>query len=170
MEIFYIKDVIGAGDTAYALLLCAWMAGMAAGAVVLAPRVPATLAAGAALVALAAQGAGIGIQTAWAILPLAFAGYLVGGVGNGVKNVLLRALISERVPAAFHGRAFAAYNALRNSAEFAAVGAGGVLVTALGPRAALVLAGAGPVLAALVGLLALRGARVVRARPEPARA
>ena len=157
VEIFYIKDVIGAGDSAYALVLCVWMAGMAAGAAALAPRVPAGLAAGGALVALAAQGAGMGIQAAWAILPLAFAGYLVGGVANGVKNVLLRVLISERVPAAFHGRAFAAYNALRNSAEFVAVGAGGALVTALGPRAALVIAGLGPMIAAVAGLLALRG-------------
>ena len=158
VEIFYIKDVIGAGDSAYALVLCVWMAGMAAGAAALAPRVPAGLAAGGALVALAAQGGtGMGIQAAWAILPLAFAGYLVGGVANGVKNVLLRVLISERVPAAFHGRAFAAYNALRNSAEFVAVGAGGALVTALGPRAALVIAGLGPMIAAVAGLLALRG-------------
>jgi hypothetical protein len=159
VEIFYIKDVVGASDAAYALLMCVWMAGMVCGATGLAHRVPARLAASAALVALAVQGAGMGLQATWAILPVAFAGYALGGLGHGVKNVLLRTLITARVPDAVHGRAFAAYNAARNSAELAAVGAGGVLVTALGPRAALVLAGLGPIVAALAGLSGLRGLR-----------
>ena len=60
------------------------------------------------------------------------------------------------MPEAIHGRAFAAYNAARNTAELGAVGAGGVLVSALGPRAALLLAGLGPILAAAAGLTALR--------------
>ena len=122
VEIFYLKDVVGASDAAYALLVCGWMAGHGLGATALARRVPARLVAAAALVALAVQGAGMGLQTAWAILPVAFAGYLVGGVGHGVKNVLLRALIAVRVPAAVHGRAFAAYNAARNTAELGARG------------------------------------------------
>jgi Na+/melibiose symporter-like transporter len=163
VEIFYLKDVVGAGDTAYALLVCAWMAGMVLGASALARRVPARLIAAAALVALGVQGAAIAVQAAWAILAVAFAGYLLGGVAHGVKNVLLRALIATRVPDAVHGRAFAAYSAARNAAELGAVGAGGVLVGVLGPRAALVLAGSGPVIAAVAGLVGLR----TRPRPAP---
>jgi hypothetical protein len=98
----------------------------------------------------------MGLQTAWTILPVAFAGYVIGGVGHGVKNVLLRALLTTRVPEAMHGRAFAAYNAARNAAELCAVGLGGVAVGVLGPRAALLLAGLGPVVAAVAGLNALR--------------
>ena len=112
----------------------------------------------------------MGLQTAWAVLPVAFAGYLIGGLGHGVKNVLLRALLTARVPEAVHGRAFAAYNAARNVAELVAVGAGGVLVTALGPRAALLLAGLGPILAALAGLSAHRPRWALRAELDPARA
>jgi MFS family permease len=156
VEIFYLKDVVGASDTAYALLVCAWMAGMVCGATALPRRVPAQLVASAALAAVAVQGAGMAVQTAWAILPVAFTGYLVGGLGHGVKNVLLRSLLTVRVPEAIHGRAFAAYNAARNTAELAAVGAGGVLVSALGPRAALLLAGLGPIVAAAAGLTSLR--------------
>jgi Na+/melibiose symporter-like transporter len=171
VEIFYVKDVVGASDTAYALVVCAWMAGMVFGATAVVRRIPGRLLAAAALVALAGQGAGMGVQAAAAILPLAFAGYLAGGVGHGVKNVLLRALIAARVPEAVHGRAFAAYNAARSSAELGAVGAGGVLVSALGPRAALVLAGLGPILAALAGLTALRrrGGAASRADRRPIR-
>ena len=156
VEIFYLKDVVGASDTAYALLVCAWMAGMVCGATALPRRVPAQLVASAALAAVAVQGAGMAVQTAWAILPVAFTGYLVGGLGHGVKNVLLRSLLTVRVPEAIHGRACAAYNAARNTAELAAVGAGGVLVSALGPRAALLLAGLGPIVAAAAGLTSLR--------------
>lgn len=43
--------------------------------------------------------------------------FFVGGVGHGTKTVLARALIQERVPERLHGRAFAAYNGLRNGAE-----------------------------------------------------
>lgn len=156
VEVFYIKDVVGAGDSAYALVVCAWMAGMVTGAGALAHRVKARLAATGALVALAVQGAGIALQATWAILPVTLGGYLVGGLGQGVKDVLLRALIADRVPAAAHGRAFAAYNAARSAAQFAALGAGGLLVDAVEPRGALALAGLGPVLAAAAGLTALR--------------
>ena len=165
-EIFYVKDVVGGSDTAYALVVCGWMAGMVFGATALARRVPLPLVAVAALVALAVQGAGVGLQTAAAILPLAFAGYLVGGVGHGVKNVLLRALISLRVPEAVHGRAFAAYNAARGTAELGAVATGGVLVSALGPRTALMVAGLGAIVAALAGLTALRQRADAASRPE----
>jgi Na+/melibiose symporter-like transporter len=156
VQLFYVKDVLGGGDAAYALVVCAWMAGMVLGATTLARRVPARLAAAGALVALGAQGAGIAAQTAWTVLPLAFAGYLVGGLGQGVKDVLLRALIAARTSAAVHGRAFAAYNAARNAAELAALGAAATLVGVLGPRAGLALAGLGPVLAAAAGLTVAR--------------
>lgn len=164
VEIFYVKDVVGASDSGYALVVCGWMAGMVLGAGALARRIPVRLAAPAALAALAVQGFGMGAQTAAAVLPLAFAGYLVGGVGHGVKNVLLRVLLTVRVPEAVHGRAFAAYNAARSSAELGAVAAGGVLVSALGPRAALLIAGVGPILAAAAGLVALYPPSLARAR------
>jgi Major Facilitator Superfamily len=157
VEIVYLKEVVGASDAAYALVVGAWMAGMVCGATGLARRVGAPRLAAAALLALAVQGAGMAAQTAWAVLPMAFAGYLVGGLGHGVKNVLLRALIGARVPGAVHGRAFAAYNAARNTAELVAVAAGGLLVGAVGPRAALLVAGLGPIIAAALGAVRLRG-------------
>jgi hypothetical protein len=72
------------------------------------------------------------------------------------------------VPDRLHGRAFAAYNAARNAAELGAIGAGGLLVAAIGPRPALLIAGLGPVLAGLAGLALLRGRRA--AIPAPATA
>ena len=40
----------------------------------------------------------------------------VGGMGHGVKNTLFRTLIHQSVEPAQHGRAFAAFNGLRNTA------------------------------------------------------
>jgi MFS family permease len=155
-EVFYVKDVLGAGDAGYAVLTAVWMLGMVLGALALPARVPPRLIAGAALAALAVQGAGVAGQTVWAVFPAAVLGYAVGGVGHGLKNALIRTVVAARVPRAMHGRAFAAYNAARNAAELGAIGAGGVLVSAVGARQALVIAGLGPVVAGLAGLAALR--------------
>jgi hypothetical protein len=70
---------------------------------------------------------------------------------------LIDEVIQDRVPDRLHGRAFAAYNGLRNGAELFALAAGGLLVAAIGGRVTLALAGAIPVLAALVGLAIYRG-------------
>jgi hypothetical protein len=79
---------------------------------------------------------------------------------------MFRSLIHLRVPDALHGRAFAGYNAIRNTAELGAFAAGGVLVTTIGPRGTLAYAGG---LSALVGVLGLLALVRQRARaPVPA--
>jgi MFS family permease len=157
VEVFYVEDVLHAGDAGYAATTAAWMAGMVAGALSPLHRVRAPLVAGAALLALGAQGAAIALATAWAVLPFALLAFLAGGLAHGAKNTLLRTLIATRVPRAAHGRAYAGYAAARNAAELSALAAGGLLVGALGPRTALLVAGLGPVVAALAGLAAVAG-------------
>lgn len=153
-EVFYVSDIVGAGATGYALVFAGWTAGMVAGAVGIASRVKGPLAV-AALVALAIQGGGVAAASLWAVFAFVLAWNVVGGVGHGVKNVLLRTLIQQRVPGHAHGRAFAAYNAARNTAELGALGAGGVLVAVLGAQPALLIAGLGPVVASAIGLALL---------------
>jgi MFS family permease len=155
-EVFFATDVLRAGDLGYGVLMTAWMGGMVLGATTLPRRVPATAAATTALVAIAVQGAGLAVPTLWLALGLAVGAYIVGGAAQGLKNVLVRTLIHERVPERLHGRAFAAYNGLRNGAELVALAGGGLLVSAIGARWTLLLAGALPVLAALAGLAARR--------------
>ena len=170
VEVFYVRDVVGAGPAGYSLVIAGWTAGMVLGAVAFARRITAPLAI-AALIALAIQGGGMAASALWAVLPWAVAGYFVGGVGHGVKNVLLRTLIQRRVPEEAHGRAFAAYGAARNTAELGALGAGGLLVGVLGAQPALFLAGLAPVIAAAIGLTFLKGsdpfARIRRGRAVP---
>jgi MFS family permease len=155
-EVVFIQDDLGASGVAYGAIFSSWMVGMVVGALVISRRVRAGALAGAALVAVAVQGAGLGLPTVWLATGFAAAMFFTGGVGHGVKNVLTRALIQERVPDRFHGRAFAAYNGMRNGAELVALAWGGLLVVTIGARGTLALAGAISVLAALGGLVAFR--------------
>ena len=156
-EVFFAKDVLHAGDAGYGTLMTLWTLGMVAGSTIVAARVPAARYAGVALAAMAVQGAGLALPTLWLVLPFALAAYLIGGVGHGTKNVVVRTLIHTRVPDELSGRAWAAYSAGRNGAELVALVSGGLLVAALGARWTLLLAGALPVLAA--GYAARRRAR-----------
>jgi MFS family permease len=168
-EVFFLKEDLRVSDALYGALFACWTVGMVAGALVVARRVPTSWFAVAVLIAVAVQGAGLGLPTAWLAVGFAGAMWFVGGVGHGTKNVLARTLIQQRVPDRVHGRAFAAYNGMRNGAELVALGGGGVLVAAIGGRATLALAGAVPVVAAAVGLALFAGFRApARAAPSVA--
>ena len=115
------------------------------------------------------QGAGIAGAALSPVLWMALIGFVFGGVAHGVKNVLLRTLIHERVPEALRGRAFAAYNGARNGAELGALALGGIVVAAFGARPALLVAGVGPALIGLFCLFLLTTTlerRVIHARVE----
>jgi hypothetical protein len=152
-EVFFAKDVLDAGDAGYGTLMTLWTLGMVIGSTVLAARVPAARYASIALAAMALQGLGLALPTLWLVLPLAFGAYLVGGVGHGTKNVLVRTLVHTRVPDELRGRAWAAYSAARNGAELVALVGGGLLVSAVGARWTLLLAGALPIAAATAALV-----------------
>ena len=154
-EPFFVTRVLGGGSLAYGLLLSSWTVGMAAGSAGLAHRIrQAHLAAG-ALAAIILQGVGIAGGALATIVWVALIGFSFGGVAHGVKNVLLRTLIHERAPEVLRGRAFAAYNGARNGAELGALALGGLAVSAIGTRPALLLAGLGPAAIGAVCLLLL---------------
>jgi MFS family permease len=154
-EPFFVIDVLGAGSFGYGLLIAAWTLGMAAGAAGLAHRVPSLRLAGAALLAIVAQGLGIVGAAVSPVLWMALLGFAVGGVAHGVKNVVLRTLIHNRVPDSLRGRVFAAYNGARNGAELGALALGGLVVGVLGARTGLLISGFGPAAIGLVSLLLL---------------
>lgn len=165
--VIYAKDVLRVGDAGYGLLVAAWMIGMVAGGAC-AGRVAASVTAVGTLAALAIQGAGIALAAVWIVLPFGLLAFFAGGAGHGLKNALLRTLIQRRVPAASHGSAWAAYNAGRNTAELLALAGSGLLIAAVGPRLALLVAGAVPVLIALVALQRVAAAqRPGRGQPQP---
>ena len=154
-ELFFVEDVLAMGDVAYASMFSVWTVGMALGAMLLSRRVGVTALAVTGLVAATIQGASLALPALWLSFAFYLACALVGGTAHGVKNVMYRSLIHVRIPESLHGRAFAAYNGIRNSAELGAFAAGGLLVTAIGPRGTLLYAGGLSALSALAGLLAL---------------
>lgn len=160
-EVFFVMDVLDAGEIGFGALFAVWTLGMIVGALVIGRRMPRRLLAAGTLAAVAVQGAGIAGAAAATAVWVAGAGFAVGGVAHGLKNTLLRTLIHERTPDALRGRAFAAYNAARNGAELGALALGGVLVGAIGARASLALAGLAPL---VIGLLALM---LILAHREP---
>jgi predicted MFS family arabinose efflux permease len=163
-ELFFVEDVLGMGDVAYASMFSVWTVGMALGAMLLSRRVTVTALAVAGLVAATVQGASLALPALWLSFAFFLACAFVGGTAHGVKNVMYRSLIHTRIPENLHGRAFAAYNAIRNTAELGAFAAGGFLVTAIGARGTLAYAGGLSALAGLVGLLALL--RLKESEPE----
>ncbi|MDQ2630102.1 MAG: MFS transporter [Actinomycetota bacterium] len=154
-ELFFVEDVLEMGDLAYASMFSVWTVGMALGAMLLSRRVAATALAVAGLAAATIQGASLALPALWLSFAFFLACAFVGGTAHGVKNVMYRSLIHVRVSEDLHGRAFAAYNAIRNTAELGAFAAGGLLVTAIGPRGTLAYAGGLSALVGFVGLLAL---------------
>jgi MFS family permease len=165
-EPFFATDVLGGSEATYGLLMSTWTLGMAIGSIGLAPRVRTERLAVAAIAAIAVQGLWLGLPTLLLSVPFAACAYVLGGVAHGAKNVFVRTLLHERIAPAAHGRAAAAYNALRNGAEMIALVGGGVLVTALGARTTIGLSGGIPILIALAGLLVLTRPRT-RAVPLP---
>ena len=161
-EVFFAKDVLEVGDAGYGAMSSVWMLGMIAGATALAARVGARIAVPVALVAIGVQGLGLALPAVWPVFAFTLFAFALGGVGHGVKNVVLRTLIHERTPERLHGRAFAAYNAMRNGAELIALTSGGLLVAAIGPRWTLLIAGGVPCVLAAWAL-----ARRTTLSPEP---
>ncbi len=154
-ELFFVEDVLGRGDVAYGTMLSIWTVGMALGAMLISRRVAPIAVAAAGLVAAATQGIALALPALWLSFAFFLACSLLGGLAHGLKNVMFRSLIHVRVPDHLHGRAFAAYNGIRNTAELGAFAAGGLLVATIGARGTLAYAGGLSALAGALGLLAL---------------
>jgi len=166
--LFFAQDDLGTGASGYGVLMAVWGAGMALGALKVARRFRLGAMACGAVAAVAAQGLGIAVPALWPAVWLALAGYGFGGVAHGTKNVLARTLIHERAPERLRGRAFAAFNGLRNGAELVALTLGGVAIGALGARWTLLYAGGVPVIVACVALVWMRARVRVALAPAPA--
>jgi MFS family permease len=162
-DVVYTKNVLGMGDWAVGVVLSVWALGLVVAANLIPSRIPLASLATATLLAAAVQGAAKFIGPLWLSYPFMLACWTVGGMGHGVKNVGFRTLIHDRIAPEEHGRAFAAFNGLRNSAELVALAAGGALVATLGARGTLWLAGGLSAVVALAGVALLAGSNQAEA-------
>lgn len=135
----------------YGLYLTLWGIGALLGVQIL-PRLkpaqhPAALAAGNLVMGISIAGIGLAPN-----LGVALVASGVGGIGNGLVNVVQSALVAEHTPSEQHGRAFAATSAITQSAIGIGTAAAAPLVAGLGAGRAMAAAGGLAALAALVGL------------------
>jgi predicted MFS family arabinose efflux permease len=154
----YVAE-LGHKDLGIGIVLSVWAIGMIVASNTIAHRVSLGAIALVTLLAASLQGLAKFVAPFWTVFPFMVAWWFVGGLGHGLKNTGFRTLIHQRVDPDRHGRAFAAFNGLRNTAELVALAGGGVLVTTLGARGTLWIAGGVSALAGLTGVAMLSAAR-----------
>jgi predicted MFS family arabinose efflux permease len=154
----YVAE-LGHKDLGIGIVLSVWAVGMIVASNTIAHRVSLGAIALVTLLAASLQGLAKFVAPFWTVFPFMVAWWFVGGLGHGLKNTGFRTLIHQRVDPDRHGRAFAAFNGLRNTAELVALAGGGVLVATLGARGTLWIAGGVSALAGLTGVAMLSAAR-----------
>jgi MFS family permease len=151
-EVVFVEHVLGSGPGGYSLLVAAWTSAMVLGTLA-GGRLPARWLVTAALAGTIVSGLGVGLAGGAVVLWQAMAAYGLGGLANGLDTVATRSFLNNRVPEAVAGRVFALYNGVMfGGASLGMAAAAGLLVT-LGARGVLLLAGAGGMLAGLIGCL-----------------
>jgi MFS family permease len=148
----YASDSLHVGRLAFGFVLTLWATGMIVASNTLPQRVPLAATGVVTLAGAAVQGLAKFVAPFWQLYVVMLLCWTIGGMGHGLKNTGFRTLIHQRIDADHHGRAFAAFNGLRNAAELAALAGGAVLVNTLGGRGTLWIAGGVSALAALAGL------------------
>ena len=118
----YVTE-LGYRDAGIGIVLSVWAIGMIVASNTIPQRIPMRAVATATLLAAAVQGLAKFIAPFWTVFPFMVGWWFVGGTGHGLKNTGFRTLIHQRIPPEQHGRAFAAFNGVRNTAELVALAA-----------------------------------------------
>ncbi len=163
-EVFLAKEIFGAGDTGYGLLVGFFGGGMILGSgliAVLGDRVSLMpfylLSIFASALALAAAGLS-------PTFVFALGALLVAGIANGIDDVATNTILQKRVPDAFLGRVFAVKFLGYGAGEAIAYPVGGLVVDVIGPRFTYLYAGAATAAAGLLIVVLVATAPTRRAR------
>jgi MFS family permease len=153
--VFLVHRALHGSGSEYGMLVAAFGAGMMAASAYLSVRADRRRA---CTWLLAGIGAGAAGTVATGLAPTAWAAGLalaVAGAGNTADLVGSDTMVQQTVPAGMLGRAFGAVGAAAQLASGIAYVAGGPLVAAVGPRAALLTAGLGMLSGAVILVPAL---------------
>ena len=170
-EVAFAEGVLRSGPTGYSVLVAAWTAGMLAGTLA-GGRLPRRRLALAVLLGSLVTGVGVALAAGAMTLWQAAAAYGIGGVANGMEVVATRSFLNQRAPAAISGRVFAMYSGLLFGAASLGMAAAGGLLAPLDPRLVLLIAGAGGIVASVLGWLrytSLIRRRAAASPPQPGR-
>jgi MFS family permease len=155
VEIFFVRETLGASDTMYGIVSAVWTLGMLVGAVPFGRvgrgddhRLLTLLLVLLACVSVIVLGSS-GVQAAVWLLPL----YLIGGGLNAGLNVLAGVVLVRRVPDAVRGRVLGTFGAVASSANVLGYALGGLLMPFFTPRSLLAGTGAAGLVVAVVFLV-----------------
>lgn len=157
VEVLFAKSTLNAGDVGFGLLVAAWGAGAALGAIVFARSVHRPLGpmltGGTLLVGLAYLGFAVAPT-----LAIACGAAVVGGIGNGIQWPSLISAVQQLTPSSLHGRLMSAVGSLNALCPAIGFAVGGTIAAVSTPRVAMACAGATATLATFAFLrLPIRG-------------
>lgn len=155
-ELPFAEDVLDAGAVGYSVLAAAFGAGFVTGSLIGARGGPPVLLKKRYQLGVLLLGAGFIASGLAPNFAAALAAFALGGVGNGLLLVYERLLIQAVVPDSLAGRVFGVKDALSAWAFGTAFISAGAVISLVGVRELLVLAGVGGVLAWAVAVRTLR--------------
>ncbi|MBM2617958.1 MFS transporter [Actinoplanes sp. LDG1-06] len=142
VEVFFIRDTLGASTTDFGFVAASWTVGMLLGNVIFSRVPPRRITVPALLVVVAGSCLplvlGATAPGPYWLIPL----WIAGGVCNGGINVFITVIVAGRTPSAARGRAFAALNAAVQGAGMIGLLVAGPLVEVADPRLLMAVAGA----------------------------
>jgi MFS family permease len=142
VEVVYVKQTLGAGDSAYGLMLASWGAGMVLGSLVFAVVRRASLALLLFFSTLAVGAGYLGLAVAPS-LAIACLASVIGGSGNGVQWVATISAVQEMTVAGMQARVMSVLESVGAAMPGVGFILGGVIAAAISPRAAFLIAGLG---------------------------
>jgi hypothetical protein len=145
--IVFAQRSLHAGAGGYGGLLSFWGVGAVAGSAAYA-RWHDLPARGLIAVSAAALGVGFLVMAAAPTLVVAMIGSAIGGAGNGIESVAARTAVQEQTPERWMALVMSLNESLMQAAPGGGILLGGVIAALVGPRIALMVAGAGSLLVA----------------------
>ena len=154
VEVFYARQTLGTGDFGYGLLLASWGSGMVVGSFVFAAIRRASLPVLLFFSTITVGAGYLGIAAAPTLAPACVAA-VVGGAGNGVQWVSAISAVQELTVAGMQARVMSVLESI--GAAMPAVGylVGGLIATAVSPRATILVTGLGVLVTVAVAGVAL---------------
>jgi hypothetical protein len=168
IEVLYAKATLRAGDSGFGAIVAVWGIGMVLGSLLFRRWVRRPLGAQLVVGTLGIGIAYIGLAAA-PTLAVACLAALVGGAGNGMQGASLISAVQQLTPPRLHARMMGAVESIASIAPAIGFALGGLVAAASNPRVALLVAGMGASLLALVLARICRGgiASATAHAPDP---
>lgn len=155
-ELLFARESLAASDAGYSILVALFGLGFIAGSLAGSRGGAPAMLRRRFLQGMMLMGLGFLLSGLAPTLGVALVTFTIGGFGNGLLLVHERVIVQEIVPDRLLARAYGVKDALASWAFGAAFLGAGATLTAVSPRALIVIAGVGGLIVALASAIALR--------------